>query len=145
MPIPVKSAAATAEKWARRVAASAIDYKNGVENPRRDWAANTAAANDTYVAAVTAAANEGRFAAGVSRAGNAKWQKGAAGKGVQRWGPGVAAASSDYSRGVAPYLAALAATDLPPRGPAGSEQNKARMTAVFDSMHAEKVRQSAVS
>ena len=145
MPIPVKSAQATTEKWQRRVAASAADYKAGVESPRRDWAANTAAANETYVTAVTQAANEGRFAAGVQKAGNAKWQKGAAGKGVQRWAPGVSAAGGDYARGVAPYLSAIANVDLPPRGPAGSEQNKARMTAIFDAVHAEKLRQLAAA
>lgn len=141
MPLAVKSVEAAREKWARRVAASAGDYKTGVENPRRDWADNAAAANATYVAGVTAAANAGRFAAGVRKAGTSKWKRGATTKGVQRWGPGVAAATTDYASGVSPYLERLRALDLPARGPAGSEQNKARAIAVMDAMHDEKNRQ----
>ena len=45
----VKSASQIAEKWARVTPMRAEDYRIGVQNPKRDWAQASAAANDRYV------------------------------------------------------------------------------------------------
>jgi len=66
--------------------------------------------------ASTAAIGRGAYAKGVQRAGAARYTAGATSKGPGRFAEGVQVAQQDYATAVAPYLQAIAATDLPPRG-----------------------------
>lgn len=122
------------EKWQRRSAQAGPDYDFGVSNPRRDWQASAAAANNTYRDAVTAAATAGAYAAGVNKAGTAKWQNRAKILGTARFGPGVAAASDDFARGFAPIREGIAAARLSPRGPRRDPRNRTRINENLDAI-----------
>lgn len=137
MPAPiVPNIGNVAAKWARRAASASGEYEDGVKNTTRSWATAAKAAENNYKAGVTAAANAGRFGKGIDRAGDAKWKKNATEKGPGRFAQGVGVAQGDYSGGMAPYLEAIGRTDLPPRGPAGSEGNYNRVAAIGKALRA---------
>lgn len=119
-------------KWATVTPGRTADYQRGIENPRRDWEAATAGAEDSYNQGVTQAISEKRFGKGVRAAGTEKWQKNALSKGTQRWGPGVAMAEDAYIAGYAPIHAAIERLVLPPRFPRRDPRNLARVKAVVD-------------
>jgi hypothetical protein len=119
-----------AAKWARRAGSAGTEYEEGVRGTTRSWAGAAKAAEGNYKAGVTQAAATGRFGKGVDRAGDAKWKRGAMEKGPARFASGVAAAQSDYSAAVGPYLQAIGSIDLPARGPAGSDSNYSRVAAI---------------
>ena len=126
----VPSAAVVAAKWARRAGSASDEYAKGIASTTRSWQAASSAAERNYQAGVTAAAGAGRYGKGIARATDAKWKKGATEKGPMRYSQGVGVAEQDYSTGVAPYLEVIGRTDLPPRGPAGSDGNYARVMAI---------------
>lgn len=134
----IKDTAAIARKWASVTPLRSADYEEGVKNPTKDWARETAAAADSYKAGVQAAITEGRFAKGVTRAGSEKWQQNAATKGVQRWGPGVAGAERTYAEGFEPYRQAISGLTLPPRFARQDPRNLERVKAVVNAMIAAK-------
>ncbi|MBA7479420.1 hypothetical protein ES707_14854 [subsurface metagenome] len=140
MSIPIASAADIAAKWARVTPGRTADYEAGVRSPRRDWKAETAAAEPRYKEAVTKAAAEGRFGRGVAKAGTAKWQRKAIDVGTARFGPGVAAAGPDYEAGFAPYAATIAGLTLPERYPTGDDRNLARVAVVAKALHLKKIK-----
>jgi hypothetical protein len=139
MAIQTKDISAVAAKWTQRAQAAGTDYSNGVKNPRRDWASNTAAAADSWAQGVQDAVGNGRFARGVNAAGTPKWQAGAVGKGATRYPQGVAAGSPNYSNGFAPYLQVISGLTLTPRGPRGSPGNVQRVQVIADALHRKKV------
>jgi hypothetical protein len=140
MPAPtVPAVGRVAQKWARRAASASGEYQDGVQNTPKSWQAATAAAEKNYVTGVTDAASKGRFGKGVNRAGDAKWKKNATEKGPSRYSQGVGVAEQDYSSQVAPYLEAISRTDLPARGPVGSEGNYGRVSAIGKALRALKV------
>lgn len=126
----VKSADRVSAKWARVTPQRAQDYTEGVQQPRTPWAAAAAAANDRYKAGVAEAANANRFQKGVAAAGDATWARKSLAKGPTRFAEGVAISTPDYQAGVQPYLDAIAAVQLPPRGPKGSPANIQRVAAI---------------
>lgn len=128
-----------AAKWARRAASAAGEYEEGVRTTGRSWAGASGAAENNYKAGVVAAANAGRFGKGVAKAGDAKWKKGAIEKGPGRFAQGVGVAEADYSGAVAPFLEVIGRTDLPPRGPVGSEGNYQRSAALGKALRQAKV------
>jgi len=137
MPTPsVKSVGAVAEKWARRVSGASMDYQAGAESAGERWASGAKAANTTYTQAVTAAANAGRYSRGVEKAGAGRFVKGVRDKGAVRYGPGAAAAQSDFSGAIAPVLEVISRTDLPPRGPRGSDGNYQRVVKIGQALRA---------
>lgn len=129
-PANVPPVNAVASKWARRAASAGTEYENGVTGSGARWAAASSAAEKNYQAGVTQAAASGRFGKGVQKAGAAKYERGAREKGPARFAQGVSVAEPDYSAAVQPYLTAIGSVDLPPRGPAGSEGNYARVAAI---------------
>lgn len=131
--------ARVAAKWARRAASASSEYEEGVRTTTKSWAANTAAAEKNYQLGVTDAASKGRFGKGVQRAGDARWKKGAAEKGPTRFAQGVSIAEPDYAGQMAPVLEVIGRTDLPPRGPAGSDSNFQRVTAIGKALRALKL------
>lgn len=135
----VPATSKVAEKWARRAGSASGEYEDGVRTTTRSWATASSAAENNYKAGVTAAASAGRFGKGVQQAGDAKWKKNAVEKGPMRFSQGVQVATQDYSSAVAPYLEAIGRTDLPPRGPVGSEGNYARTAAIGKALRQLKV------
>jgi hypothetical protein len=128
-----------AQRWANRTAAATEDYKAGVAAPRVGWQQATVAAADVHKVATTKALNEGRFAKGVQKAGDGKWSAAAQGKGAERFGPGAAAGVQDYAAAVAPYLAVIESTQLPPRGPKGDPRNIDRVRVLAAALNKKKV------
>lgn len=137
----VRSASDVANKWARVTPMRSEDYRIGVENPKRDWATATAAANDRYVQGVTTAAQAGRFAGGVKKAGTRKWQERAAAKGPSRFAEGVAIAQPDYESGWGPFRDVIEKTSLPPRYPKGDPRNHERSKGMGVALHKAKLEQ----
>ena len=128
--VGVTSAGKAAERWSRRSASAQTDYESGVRDTPRSWAAASAAADASYRAGVTAAAGRGAYAKGIQDAGDAKWKRGATEKGPGRYAEGVSKATGDYGKAIGPVLEVIARTDLPPRGPVGSESNYTRATTM---------------
>ena len=129
-PAIVPSVAQVAAKWARRAGSASQEYQEGVERTPKSWAAAASAGEKNYVAGVTAAAGAGRFGKGVAKAGDAKWKRGAVEKGPTRYAQGVSVGQQEYQSQVAPFLEVIGRTDLPPRGPTGSDGNYARVAAI---------------
>jgi predicted RecA/RadA family phage recombinase len=129
-PAIVPPTSRVAQKWARRAGNAGEEYAEGVRTTPKSWATAAKAAENNYKTGVTQAATAGRYGKGVDRVGDAKWKKNAAEKGPARFSQGVAVAEQDYSAQVGPYLEAIGRTDLPPRGPAGSEANYNRVSAI---------------
>ena len=120
----VPSVSRVAEKWARRSASASGEYEDGVRSTQRSWAA---------------AAGAGRFGKGVTKAGDAKWKKNAVEKGPTRYAQGVGVAMADYAGQVGPYLEVIGRTDLPMRGPVGSEANYGRVATIGKALRAAKM------
>jgi len=126
-------------KWKRKVAGASEDYRQGVTNPKADWATETGKAEARYKTAVTQAAAEGRFGKGVSKAGTDKWKKGAMEKGISRWPEGVAMAEDEYRSGMGEVLSTIASVTLPAKGPKGDPRNYERVKAIGDALHKKKI------
>jgi hypothetical protein len=135
-PAAVPSAARVSDKWSRRASNAGEDYKAGIETTPKSWQAATTAGAANYKAGVAAAATAGRFERGVAKAGDARWKRGASEKGSMRYGPGVQAAQGDYAAAIGPVLEVIGRTDLPPRGPAGTDGNYARSAAIGRALRA---------
>ncbi len=123
----VQDTSKVSDKWSRVTPQRAQDYQEGVQNPKKSWAASTTAAAGAQAAGVQQAIAEKRFEKGVAKAGDSKWQAKAISKGVDRFGPGVQAAKGDYEQGVAPYLSVIASTTLPPKFAKGDPRNIERV------------------
>lgn len=127
------------EKWTRVTPGRATDYKLGIQNPKRDWGEETAAAEDNWKTGIDKAAAAGLFKKGVTAAGTKKWQEKALAKGPGRFSEGVYIAGGDYERGFAPFHAAIEKTVLPPRFPRRDPRNLERVKSVVDALVTEKV------
>lgn len=135
----IKSLSAIVEKWTRVTPQRTTDYVKGIENPRRDWEAETVAAKENWKAGVDSAAANDLFAKGVTAAGTKKWKDKALKVGPGRFAEGVMIAGPDYERGFKPYRDAIARVDLGPKYPRRDPRNLARVKAVVDALIAEKV------
>jgi len=129
-PVPTISAARAAERWSRRAAAASGDYADGVQNTSRSWAAAAAAAKANFAAGVQAAIAGGRYEKGIGAAGDARWKRNTTEKGPMRYSQGVQLGSADFASAIGPVLEVISRTDLPPRGPVGSDGNYARSRAI---------------
>jgi len=136
----IRSIKEITEKWTRVTPGRTEDYKIGIEHPRRDWEAETAAAADVYKAGVDAAHAKGLFAKGVKKAGTAKWKEMAMKKGPGRFAEGVYIAGPAFEKGFAPYREAIEKVDLGPRFPKRDPRNLERVKRVVDALVAEKLR-----
>lgn len=136
----IKDISQSAEKWVRRASQAGPDFEAGIRNPRRAWAEATIEAAPNFKAGVQAAANAGLFEKGVRKAGNAKWQENAIAKGPGRFAEGVGLARDAWQAGFGPFQSAIAALNLPPRGPKGSPANLQRVAAVANALRALKLR-----
>lgn len=135
----IKSLSAIRDKWTRVTPGRTEDYKLGIENPRRDWEAETIAARDNWKAGIDGAAAKGLFEKGVSKAGTKKWKDKALKKGPGRFAEGVYIAGPDYERGFAPYREAIARVDLGPKFPRRDPRNIERVKRVVEALVEEKI------
>jgi hypothetical protein len=124
------TAAQAADKWAGVTSSRTTAYQQGVANPRRPWAETTAAAADAYKAGVTESIAKGTFQKGVAATGNAGYQKATMEKGPQRFAEGVTLGQNAYASKIAPVLATIAGTQLPPRYAKGDPRNIDRVKAI---------------
>lgn len=137
MPIKMKDPGTLAQKYSTRASAAATDYANGVASASGQAAAAVAAA-DTWGAAVSAPSAKALFVKHLNAAGDAAWQAGVKSKGASRYPQGVQTGAPKWATNVAPYFAALASLNLPPRGLRRSAQNFARVQAVDTALAAVK-------
>jgi hypothetical protein len=127
-------------KWARVTPQRSTDYQEGIQNPKKDWASSTLAAEANQASGVQAAIADKRFSKGVQKAGNTAWQEGALTKGVNRFGEGVQAAESKYTSNFAPYAATIESTTLPPRYAKGDPRNLQRVSTIATALRNKKVK-----
>lgn len=141
MPTPnVKSSAQAGSKWSRRASSAGPEYTAGVESTQADWAGAASAAKAAYIAGVQEAQGRDAFAKGVTGAGTQKWRQNALKKGPGRFAEGVMVGTDDYARGVQPFLEVASRTDLPMRGPVGSEANYNRSATMAKAFRAAKIK-----
>jgi len=130
----IKALSNIRDKWTRVTPMRTEDYKLGIQNPRRDWEAETMASKDNWKAGIDAAATKDLFAKGVAAAGTKKWKDKALKKGPGRFAEGVYIAGPDYEKGFAPYHAAIEAVDLGPRFPRRDPRNIERVRKVVSAL-----------
>ncbi len=135
----IRSLTAISEKWGRVTPQRAPEYQAGVENPKKDWAKEAAAAKETWKTAITAAGARDAYGKGVAEAGTEKWKRGAVQKGPGRFAEGVQIAQPDYQKGFGKYHSVIEKTTLPPRFPKGDVRNLDRVKAISTAMRAAKV------
>lgn len=125
-----------AEKAVRRAQAAETDYRLGVENPREDWAKNTADAEERYEQEIALAIKRKAFGKGVKRVGTAHQQSMTILKGVEqrRWWDGIGVMAPKMALALEPIKAALTALKLPPKGIKGSARQVERFTKTRDAL-----------
>jgi hypothetical protein len=138
----IRSTADIQKKWTEVTPARAGDFETGVKTPKRDWAANTAAAESAYEEGVQSAISDKRFGRGVKTAGSEKWSRKTLAVGVSRWPTGVRAASEDYAKGFGPYHDVIERTTLPPRFGRGDPRNYQRSEVMGTALHSARTKKS---
>lgn len=128
------------EKWKRVSGGAQAEYEEGVKNPSKDWATETAKAENAYTQGVQKAISDKRFGRGVRKAGSSKWQTGAMSKGPGRWAEGIGLAEDAYAAGFGPYHAELGRIDYPEKKARGDPANIKRVAVVAEKLHALKLR-----
>ena len=139
MAVAIKSTTDIARKFAEVTPGRATEYAAGVAAPKKDWEAETKAAEANYKTAVTKAAAEGRFGRGVAKAGTAHWQERTMKYGPGRFAEGVRDAGPAYAEGFGPYRDTIAGLTLPPRGPTGDPRNIDRVRMIAEALHKKKL------
>lgn len=129
MPIRIKPASASTQKYINNTGNAGQSYQDGINNPRRDWLAATTAAEGTWATSVQAAITSGSFAKGITNDAQAKQKANAIALGVGRYPVGTKNAAPNWAKFTQPVLDAMAAVPDMPRGPKLSQQN-------FDKQHA---------
>ena len=137
--VKVKDPNKSSKKWVDRASVADGDYKDGVMNPRKDWASATTEANDAWKKGTQEAISQNRFVGGVRKAGTQKWQEGASLKGADRYASGVRAAQAAYEQAAAENAQVLSGVSLPTRGPRGDPRNYERVKAVGEALHKAKL------
>jgi len=131
----IKSALEIAKKWLRVTSARTEDYELGVRNPQKDWAKETADAEDRYEAGLKAAMLRKAFGKGVKKVGTAKQQSKSILKGIPRFAEGVSGAEDDMREGMEPVVSVLSALTLPKRYETGDPRNLKRVEAIMVALH----------
>jgi hypothetical protein len=129
MPIRIKPASASQQKYVNNTGNAGQSYQDGINNPRRDWLAATQAADNTWKAAVQAAVTNDTFGKSLTQDAGTKQKSNAINLGVGRYPQGTKNAAPNWAKFTQPVLDALSAVPDMPRGPKMSQQN-------FDKQHA---------
>lgn len=135
-----KVRAGGAKRFSDRASQAGQEYLEGARNPRRPWAASTAAAEGAWKKGVLAAAADGRFGRGVAKAGDSKYIAGVESVGQARYEQGVSLAEDSYRTGFAPFKQVIEGITLPPRGPKGDPKNLDRVKIMADALHQKKIK-----
>lgn len=133
------SARTIAQKYVRVTVDRTADYEEGVRNPDKDWAAETAAAEENYEKGVQDGMKRKAFGKGVKKCGTARQQEKTITKGIPHWVDGVREAEADMATAMEGVVAVIQATTLPKRYPAGDPRNYDRVKAVGDALRKAKV------
>ena len=139
MAIKVKDIGASTTKWSENASRAAGEFAANAAAAGEDWARNTAAASDNFHQAITAPGIKNRFRAGVVKAGAAKFVRKINDVARDRFGPGVAAATTDYNAGAAPFFATMAGITLSARKPKGDPANYKRVEEVGKALNAKRI------
>jgi hypothetical protein len=123
-----------ATKWSEEAPKRQVYYEKETIGKGSVMEANARAAASTYKAAVSAADIDKRFSGGLKGSG-AKFDRKVKDVGVSRFGPGITAAKPDYETKVGPYLAEIAATDVPARKPRGDPGNWDRSRKIGEALN----------
>ena len=129
MPIRIKPASASLQKYVNNTGNAGQSYQDGINNPRRDWMAATTAAEGTWASSVQAAVTAGSFGKGINQDSATKQKANAIALGVSRYPSGTKNAAPNWAKFTQPVLDAMASVPDLPRGPKMSQQN-------FDKQHA---------
>lgn len=138
MPIRIKSAQTLLAKYQRNTANASQSYQDGINNPRRDWQAVTAAAEGSYEAGVQNAVANKSFSKGITPDAAAKQKANALALGANRYGPGTQNAAPAWAKNVQPVLDAMSNVPDQPRGPKMSPQNFQKQQAFAAAAHSAK-------
>lgn len=138
----IKPLDAIVAKWTRVTPGRQDDYRQGVTNPRVDWATATTAAEANWGAGVQASIANDTWIKGVRKTGTAGWQQGCVTLGIQRWAQGVQASGDKYRAGFEPYVNVIQRTTLPPRGATGDPANIERVRVIANALHQAKLGQA---
>lgn len=139
MALKVKNAATSANKWAENAGRASQAFADGAMEAADAWATNTANAAENFHQAITAAGIKERFRAGVRKAGAEKFKRKIQDVARDRFAPGVAAAVTDYTENVTPYLATIAGLTLSARKPKGDPANYKRVEEVGKALHTKRL------
>jgi len=126
----IKSIQEIAKKFIEVTPGRTQQYKEGVENPKKDWENATVAAEANFEAGIQKAVQNKSFGKGVKAAGNGKYQKGVREKGVSRWPVGVSLSGDAYVKGFGPFREVIERTKLPPRFARRDPRNLNRVAAI---------------
>jgi len=135
----IKSMDKIAQKWSRVASTSGQSYQEGVQEPRKDWKAQTLAANNNWKQGTQQAITANRFQTGVNNTPTSKWQEGAINKGVDRYTAGVQLGAGNYAQGFAPFVDVIKSTVLPDRKPKGDPSNIQRVSVMAKALHDKKL------
>ncbi|MDP2366523.1 MAG: hypothetical protein Q8M94_22440, partial [Ignavibacteria bacterium] len=97
------------------------------------------AAKGNWKAGIDAAAAKDLYAKGITAAGSGKWKSKSLALGPGRFAEGVYQAGDDYAKGMAPFVAAIAAVDLGPKFPRRDPRNLDRVKRVVTALVEAKV------
>jgi len=141
MPVKVKDATASANKFAANGQNAGAAYKAGVMADTTQNAAAIAAI-PKWQTAVASPAAAAAMNSGLQKAGQAAWQSGASNKGAANFGPGIARSKDKWQANTTPYLQVIASLNLDPRGIRGSPSNITRVAQVAAALHAAKLQRT---
>lgn len=130
----IKPIATILKNWVEGARAATSRYIDGIRSPRTPWRSATLAAVEVYNAAILEAIANNMFSKGVSAVSDIDWGSAAEIKGAPRYAPGVSAGVGKYQLHFEPYVKALGALTLPPRGPRNSPQNYDRVKIIGETL-----------
>jgi hypothetical protein len=135
----IKALSKISAKWSTVAARSGDSYKEGVENPRKDWQTETVKANANWKSGTQAAISANRFETGVRKRSTDEFKRITAEKGPSRYQAGVSLASGNFERGFAPYAEVIQNTTLPERKTKGDPANINRVSVMAKALHDKKL------
>lgn len=135
-----KSASLAVLKWQSRTGVASGDYLEGAKTTDKDQSQRAIASKELYKAALQESFTRDAFAKGLQKSGKAGWIAGIEEKGQTNYLTGVSAdkSRSRYVENSSKFDSARKAADAMPRGPKGSAQNIAKVTAVVNALRAVK-------
>lgn len=128
-----KSAAKIAKSFVTYAPGRSEEYEEGVRTPKKDWAAETAAAEGNYEKGVEAGIKRKAFGKGVKRCGTEK-QKAKTILNLNRWAEGIEKAEDTMRIAMEKVVAVLESIKLPERFPKGDSRNYKRVQVVGDAL-----------